>query len=199
MPGTPLAYDSTKTLHGPTDLWGKLAIPGAAAEITLHTDGTPESVANPTAKHVGMLKTGATLIQNATVNEKSSDNFPTPYAVSIATQECRIEGDFLQMTDMDLVVMLTLGGTKTVPTNKEKITYGSLQTVSYMSAAAIWLLEGSSTLYGVYNLYRCYNASGFNAAMNRNEDSAGSINLVGTAITTRAAADQVAALWKQTA
>ena len=54
MPATAKNYDSAVTAHGPTDIWLSLAIPGAGAEITLFTDGTPDETANPSARHVGM-------------------------------------------------------------------------------------------------------------------------------------------------
>ena len=199
MAGTTKDYNVSATAHGPTDIWGKLTVPGAGAEITLHTDGTPDATANATAKHIGMLKTGCTCEVTGEIQEKTSDNLTTPYAVNLKTALATIKGDWLQVLDMDLVALLSLGSTKTTPSGKEKVTWGSLSAVVYTCAAAIWALTNSSTLFAAFTLYKCYNKSGWKAELNRENDAAADLELTAVALTTRADADQVAALWKQTA
>jgi hypothetical protein len=197
MPGTTKSYNSAMTARGPADLWLKLAVPAAAGTITLHTDGTPESVANPTAQHVGMLKTGSEVEINAEIQERTSDNLSTPYAVALLTSKATIKGDMLQVLDTLLIATISLGGTRITATGKEIIQFGSLSAVAYSSVAAIWALAEDATKFAVVNLYRAYNASGWKATLNRNEDGTNGLELTGTAITSRATEDQVCQIYKQ--
>ena len=197
MAGTAKNYDSAVTAHGPTDIWVDIAVPGASAQMTLYTDGTPDATANPSARHVGMLKTGAEVSISAQIQEKTSDNLTTPYAVNLLTSEALIKGDWLQILDTQLINKLSLGGTRTTPSGKEVITFGSLSTVTYTVGAAIWALVADATKFAVFQIYKCYNKSGWKAVLNRKEDAAGDLELTGVAITSRATEDQVCALWKQ--
>ena len=196
MAGTAKAYDSSLTAHGPTDIWLDVAVPSAGAEMTLYTDGTPDATANPSARHVGMLKTGAECSINAEIQEKTSDNLTTPYDVTLLTTQALIKGDWLQLLDTQLIAKLALGATRTAPSGKEKVTFGSLSAVAYTVAAAIWATSADATKFVVFQLYKCYNKAGWKAALNRKEDAAGDLELTGVAVTSRATADQVAALWK---
>lgn len=197
MPGTAKAYNSAMVARGPADLWLKLAIPAAAGTITLHTDGTPESVANPTAQHVGLMKTGTEVEITAEVQERTSDNLASPYAVSLLQSSATIKGDMLQVLDTLLIATISLGGTRITSTGKEVIQFGSLSTVTYNSCALIWALAEDATKFALVNLYRAYNAGGWKTTLNRNEDGANDLELTGTAITSRAEADQVCQIYKQ--
>lgn len=199
MPGTAKAYNSAMVARGPADLWLKLAIPAAAGTITLHTDGTPESVANPTAQHVGMFKTGTEVEIAAEVQERTSDNLTAPYAVSLRTTKATIKGDMLQVLDTLLIATLSLGGTRITSTGKEIIQFGAISSVAYSSVAAIWALAEDATKFAVVNLYRAYNASGWKATLNREDDGTNDLELTGTAITSRATEDQVCQIYKQVA
>lgn len=197
MPGTAKSYNSAMVARGPGDVWIEIAVPAAAGTITLHTDGTPESVANPNAKHIGMFKTGTECEINAEIQERTSDNLATPYAVSLLSAAGTIKGDWLQILDTILVEKLSLGGTRITATGKEIVQFGSLSSVTYTPAAVIWALAEDATKFALFQLYKAYNAAGWKATLNRNEDGASDLELTGVAITSRATADQVAQIYKQ--
>lgn len=196
MPGSTKDYDSAVTASGPVDIWFECAVPGAAAAPTLHTDGTPESVANPSAVHAGMLKTGGGVSIQGEIQERTSDNLSAPYDTRLLTSSMSIKGDMLQVLDAVLLGLITLGATVpgSPPTGKTGITLGSISGVNYTVAMAVWERKTAGK-YANAVLYNCYNAAGFELSLNRNEDAAAEIDLRGVAVGSRATEDQVGAIW----
>lgn len=195
MPGTAKAYSSTLTASGPVDIWFELAVPGAGAAHTLHTDGTPESAANPSAVHAGMLKTGGGVAMTAEVQDRLSDNLAAPYETRLLTAQMSIKGDALQFSAI-LLEIYTLGATRdaTPPTGYTGITLGSISAVNYTCMAAVWE-QKTSGKYFLASLYNAYQANGFELGLNRNEDAAAELEFKGNAVTSRATEDQVGAIW----
>lgn len=195
MAGTAKNYASTHTVSGPVDIWFKCAVPGAGLAPTLHTDGTPESVANPTAVHAGMLKTGGGMTINAEVQERRSDNLAAPYATKLLTAEMVITGDMLQL-NAALLQIITLGATTpgSPPSGKTGITLGSISSVATTCILAIWEQKTSGKYYCAV-VYDGYNSKGFELSLNRNEDGAAEIEFKSNAVGSRATADQIGAIW----
>lgn len=195
MAGTAKNYSSTLTASGPVDIWFELAVPTAGNAPTLHTDGTPESVANPTAVHAGMLKTGGGVNINGEIQERTSDNLAAPYETRLLTVQMSILGDMLQFSAI-LLELITIGATRDAspPTGKTGITLGSISAANYTCLAAIWEQKTAGKYFtGV--IYNGYQANSFELGLNRNEDAAAEIEFKALAVGTRATEDQVGAIW----
>lgn len=195
MAGTAKAYASTYTVSGPIDLWFSCAVPGAAAAPTLHADGTPESVANPSALHAGMLKGGGGFNINTEIQERSSDNLVAPYEVKLLTATMALTGEMLQF-NVTRLQAITLGATTpgSPPSGKTGITIGSISNVASSCVLGIWEQKTSGKYFNVV-IYDAYQANGFELSLNRNEDAAANVEFRSKAVTTRATADQVGAIW----
>ena len=109
MAGSLTGWDTLEVIQTQAQIWGALAIPGAAAELTLHTDGTPESVANPSAKHLGHTAEGASLLVKPSYNEFSVDESPAPFKRNVGGMEIAIAANLVQIEDFDLAELLLPG------------------------------------------------------------------------------------------
>lgn len=195
MAATPKNYTSTTTVSGPVDIWLECGIPGAGAAPTLASDGTPDDVSSPSAVHAGMLKTGGGLNINAELQERTSDNLVAPYEIRVLTAVMAVTGDMLQV-DAELLGLITPGSTVdgSPPTGKTGITIGSVTAINSSCIYAVWERKTTGKYYNAV-IYDGYQANGFELALNRNEDGAAEVEFRSLAVTSRATADQVGAIW----
>lgn len=199
MAGTPTGWDTLETISTQAQIWAMLAIPGAAAELTLHTDGTPESVANPTAKHLGHTSEGASLMVKPSYIEHRVDESPAAFKRNVGDMEIAIAANLVQIEDFDIAELLLPGvATQSAPTNKKKLSFG-LKAVTYTSIAIIWPRETNPALFGVFHIYRAANDEGLAAEFGRTKMAGAPVAFKGHAITSRATTDQYGAYWIQTA
>lgn len=202
MAGTSKAYDSTEIVLGPADVWLNVAVPSAGARMTLHTDGTPDSTANPNAVHLGMTAAGTTFTYAPEIQDFSSDELTAPHLSRIISETMKLEGEFLQVFDWAILEKMTVGGTKNVNTSTtsgyEELTIGGKSTISTFSVALIGADVADATLFWIIQLYSTYNKAGFNFSVTRKDQSKAKFEFNGLAITSRASGDQVGNYWHET-
>jgi hypothetical protein len=193
--GTAKGYASTYTVSGPLDIWFKAAVPGANGAPTLHTDGTPEATANPNCVHAGMLKGGGGFNVNAELQERTSDNLAAPYEVKLLSSSMALTGEMLQF-NAALLQIITPGASTpaTAPSGKTGITLGSISNVASTCVLGIWEQKTTGKYFNVV-LYDAYQANGLELSLNRSEDSAANVEFRSKAVSSRATADQVGAIW----
>lgn len=196
MAGTAKSYNTAYVELGPGDIWLNVGTPGAGARVTIHTDGTPESVANPSAKHLGMTTEGARLIYSPQVQNFSSDEQTAPIISQIGDEELRIEGTSLQILDSALVTYLVAGSTYGTASGYEQNTVGGKQTLSTFSVLYVAPIFADTTKFLVVSIYKAYNAAGWNTPVSRKSMSGVPFNFFGLSISTRAAGDQLGNIWK---
>lgn len=197
MAGTATGWDTLEVIQTQAQIWANLAIPGASAELTLHTDGTPESVANPSAKHLGHTAEGASLLVKPSYNEFSVDESPAPFKRNVGGMEMAIAANLVQIMDFDVAALILPGvATKSTPSGKVKLTFGLIPVV-YTSVAIIWPTEADPTKFGVFHIYRGANDEGLAAEFGRTKMAGAPVSFKGHAITSRAANDQYGAMWYQ--
>lgn len=195
MAATAKAYSALTTVSGPVDIWAECGVPGAGAAPTLASDGTPDSVSNPSTVHLGMLKTGGGFAVSAEIQERTSDNLAAPYEVKVLTAAMSIKGDMLQFSAV-LMGLITPGATVdgSPPTGKTGITIGNVSAVNSSCVMAIWERKTAGKYYNAV-IYDAYQANGFELALNRNEDGAAEVEFKSLAVTTRAEVDQTGGVW----
>ncbi len=195
MAATPKNYTSTTTVSGPVDLWLECGVPGAGSAPTLASDGTPDDVSSPNAVHAGMLKTGGGFAINAELQERTSDNLSAPYEIRVLTASMSLKGDMLQF-DAELLGLITPGGTQDAspPSGKTGITVGAVSAVNSSCLYGVWERKTAGKYFNAV-IYDAYQANGFELALNRNEDGAAEVEFKSLAVSSRAAVDQVGALW----
>lgn len=199
MAGSTVAWRTSNIAQNAGQLWGLLAIPGAGARITLHTDGTPESVANPTAFHYGATKAGAKLMIKSSFTKYTVDEFRAPIVTNLDALEMGISAELVGITDMDVMKNLLPGvGTYSTASGYKQIQIGSIAIV-YQCVAHIFPLIEDTTKWGVFNIYSALNDSGVEWAQSRKELGFTPANFVGYEITSRAATDTLGNFWKQIA
>lgn len=198
MAGTAKSYDATKIILGPGDLWAKVAVPTAGNRLTVHTDGTPESVANPTAKHIGMTKEGCEVSYKPSVEEFTADELTSPFLSRIVGEVLAIKGEMFQVFDWALLAAMTVGGTYNTNMAYEELTIGGKSDVVTVSVALIAPdINNPTTKFVVAQLYKSYNKEGWAFRVTRKQPASLPFNFEGQAVTTRASGDQVGNIWKQ--
>lgn len=199
MAGTATNFSVTTIQAGtPGQLWANLAIPAAGARLTLHTDGTPDATANPSAVHLGMTKEGATISFKPKVEMYYADEFKSPIKSVVMETEGNIAAELLQVEDTDILQQITQGfGTLSSGTGYKQLTFGS-GTLTYTSLALIWPTEADPTKFAVAHLYRSFNESGIDGLQIGRQSQGGlKVSFKGLDITTRAAGDRLGTFWKQ--
>lgn len=198
MPGSALAYNANQitNLHGL--FWGNLAIPGAAARLTIHTDGTPESVANPSAKHFGHTTEGWEMTAATTVEEQFVDEQAAAIDSVVNELSVALAANMAQTQDISGLLQYLASGFGTYATGAgfEEIRLG-ITNLTYMSVALIAPTKNDTTKFLVYNLYRSKNDSGLANQIRRKGLGNNPVAFKGFAITSRAITDTVGAFWKQ--
>ena len=199
MAGTATRYNALTIPAGViVQLWTGLAVPAAAARLTLDTDGTPDATANPSAKHLGHTDAGLTVTGTETVQDFFADEVAYPIASSLDTVEYTIAGSALQVADEELVKFLAANtGTYGTAAGYKEFTLGYKSSITYASVAAIWKSPLDPTKFAVFNLYNARNTTGFNFQIGRKVRSSSAFTIKGYGITSRAAADQMGNYWWQ--
>lgn len=196
MPGTAKNYATNMVELGPGDIWLDVAVPAAAARVTLFTDGTPDATANPSAKHLGMTQEGAKLIYTPSITNFESDEQTAPILSQNVGEELRIEGSMLQILDTALITKLAAGATYGTAGGYEQNTIGGKQTVATFTILYVAPVYADTTKFLVVNIYKGYNAAGWQADLSRKKMAAVAFNFFGLSISTRAANDQLGNIWK---
>jgi len=193
-------YDANEIILGPSDVWLDVAVPTAGNRLTLDT-GTPETVANPNAFHLGMTESGVVISYKPEIQKFGSDELTAFHLVRIVAESLMIKGTFLQVFDWDLLAKMSVGGTlgshTHTSTGYEELTFGGKSTVSTFSVAVIGPDIADSTKYWVFQLYKTYNQAGFEIPITRRDQSKAPFEFEGLAVTTRATNDQIGNLWRQ--
>jgi hypothetical protein len=191
-------YNANQIILGPSDIWLDVAVPAASSRMTLDS-GTPETVANPNAIHLGMTAAGTTFEYVPEIQDFTSDELTAPHMSRIISESCTIKGEFLQVFNWNLLEKMTVGGTKGVNTNTstgyEELTMGGLSTVTTYSIALIGQDISGSNQFWCIQLYKTYNKAGFNFAVTRKDQSKAAFEFMGLAVTGRTVGDQIANFW----
>lgn len=197
MPGTALSFDAAKISNTYGWFWGNLAIPGAAARITLHTDGTPESVANPSAKHFGHTTEGWEVTAAVSTEDINVDEQVAAVDTTISNLAVALAANLVQTQDISGLLQYLASGFGTYATGAgfEEIRLG-ITSLSYMSTALITPTKADATKFLVYNLYRSKNDSGLANQIKRKGMGNNPVAFRAFAITSRVATDTTGNFWK---
>lgn len=203
MAGSTLNWNTVNIPRGQrVELWAKLAVPAASARLTLHTDLTPESVANPSALHLGRTEDGAEVSYATTLQHRVSDEFDSPFDTTIEIVEGIISATLMPTLDTAIMEVLMPGVTKASGTGYEELPFGgSTGTPTKYSVAAIWRMPEDNTKVAVFHLYNAIQDSKLAMRIRRGGNAIGSTPIAfrGFAVASRAAGDQVGKFWKQVA
>lgn len=201
MAGTATNYDILTIPQGViAQVWTGLAVPGAGARMTLHTDGTPESVANPTAIHLGHTDAGLTVTATETTQDFFADELAAPIGSSIDTLSISASGTLLQVNDEDVMKVLAANiGTYSTAAGYKQLTLGFKTSISYTSSAIIYPSPMDPTKFAVFHLYSARNTAGFTFSLGRKTRAGTPFTLTGYGVSGRAAADSYGNYWWQIA
>lgn len=196
MAATAKNYQTSMVEIGPGDIWLNVGLPGAAARIVLASDGTPDSVTNPSCVHLGMSLDGAKLIYTPNITEYESDEQTSPIIVQNVKEVMGIQGSMLQTLDTSLLSYLIAGGTKATGAQYEEVAIGGKQTVATFTVLYVAPIYNDPTKFLTYLLYKAYNKSGFSMDVSRKKMSSIAFDFNGMAISSRAAGDQTGKAYK---
>ena len=116
MSGTAANWRIAAMSDLPGQLWVNLAIPGAGAFLSLHTDGTPDATANPNAQHLGGTKAGAKVMVKPKFAGPSIDEFRGRVLTIVDSLEMGISAELAAVNDTNVLAWMLPGtGTRTRP------------------------------------------------------------------------------------
>ncbi|MGE0131877.1 MAG: hypothetical protein AB7U82_27655 [Blastocatellales bacterium] len=198
MPASTTNFDSTRIMTGPSKVWIDVAVPAGGARMTLdNTTGTPESVANPNAKHIGLTEAGVTMSVKTEIQSFEADELTAPWRQQLSNEEAVMSGNFLQIEDWDILGLITPGGTKSTGSGYEQLTFGGLTTVTTKSVACIAESADTAGKWVVFQLYKAFNRAGIELALSRKDFSKVPFEFIGLSDTSRTQGDQVGNFWRQ--
>lgn len=199
MAATAKAWRTTALAQNQGDLWGNLAIPGAAARMVI-TSGTPDSVLNTGAFHYGATEKGSELMIAPSYEKFSVDEFRGPIVTNVGETAMGISASLVAVTDMDVITNMLSGvGTYATTASTFKEVRIGIKAITYQCAALIFPLIEDTAKYGVFQLYSCLNDAGVKWTQSRKTLGFLPINLVAFEVTTRAATDTLGIYWKEIA
>lgn len=198
MAGSTLNWNAAQITNQFGYFWIGLAIPGAGARITLHTDGTPESVANPSAKHLGHTSEGWEMTAAASTEDMTVDEQVAPIDTSVSDLAVALAASLVQTQDISGVLQHLVSGFGTYATaaGYEQIQLG-ITPITFTAVALITPTKNDATKFMVYNLYKSKNDSGLANQIRRRALGSNPVAFRGYGITSRAATDTVGNFWKQ--
>lgn len=205
MAGVADNWLSTRIALGPGKFYGNLGgttnAPwdlGTGVRLLLDADGAPNTTQNPFAVHLGMTEGGEEWSVKPTRTDFFADEFTTPIASRITAEEIAITGSLLQISDMAVQAIMNPTSTRSDVGGTEGLTFGGLGTVTFRSFAVIWPVEGSTTLWHVFHVYKGYNDQGMAAQVTSKKLGTSPFAIHGYGITTRTVGDQAARFFRQT-
>lgn len=198
MAGTSLSWKTTNIILGAGQLFANMAIPGAGARATLDaTTKTPDSTANPNAIHLGATQAGTKVMIKTQLEEYYVDEFAAAVATNVSQVDASMEGGLVGVTDMDLLELLTPGmGTESAGSGYAQVTMGQ-RAIVYTSVALIAPLIEDTTKVMVVQFYKALNTTGVEINFGRKDLAFTPFNFKAYEVTTRAAADTLANVWKE--
>ena len=200
MAGTATNLDGSQIILGPGKLWADVSVPAASSYLTLHTDGTPDSTANPNAKNLGLTEAGTEVTFGLETQDFNSDELTSPHYSRIISQPVSFKATLLQARDFTNVLKYVFtGGNYLAPSGKKVITFGGTSLITTYSFALICADLADATKFIVVHIYKGYNKSPITVPFTRKDQSKVAIEIVGQSIATRAEGDQSGAFWYQTA
>ncbi len=198
MAGTALNFNSAQITANYGWFWVGLAIPGAAARITLFTDGTPDATANPSAKHLGHTTEGWEMTAAATTEDLTVDEQVVPIDTTVSNLAVALAANLAQTQDISGTLQYIVQGFGTYGTaaGYEQIQLG-ITPIVYTACALIFPTKNDITKFAVYNLYKSKNDSGLANQVRRRALGNNPVAFRGYGITSRAATDTTGNFWKQ--
>lgn len=199
MPGTLTRYNVAAIPAGVVaNVWVGVALPAADARITLHTDGTPESVANPSAKHLGHTDAGVTVSATASPLEFQVDELPYPFRTVPDTVSVSVSGTLTQINDEEVMKVLAGDiGTYSTAAGYKQFQLGFKSTIPLTTLAIIYATPMDPTKFGVFNLYSMSNTAGFTFTLGRKTRAGTPFTFTAQGVSGRANTDSLGNLWWQ--
>lgn len=196
MAGTLDNFVPEAVLIGPCKIYGDLGggsgqWDGAAnVRLILHSDGTPDSTQNPSAKHIGYTQDGAEWLVKPTVLNFTPDESLEPVISRVQEEEKVVTGSAWQLLDIDLAEILMPTATRSDVMGSQGLTFGGSGVIGYTSVAVIAPLESDATRFAVFHLYKAFNDQGLAAQVTSKKPTSSPFAFRGLGIGTRAAGDR---------
>ena len=199
MAGTAYAWKTANVAQNYGWLWRGCAIPGAGARPTLHTDGSPDATAHPSAVHMGATKEGAKLMVKGAFDKFSVDEFRGAIITNIGGVEVGISAELVGVTDQQLMAYLLPGiGTRATGSGYDYVTIGA-KAIAYDCLLLTFPLIEDTSKFGWFQIYSGLNDTGVEWAQGRKQLGFTPVSLMAYEVTSRAVGDTLGQFGKQIA
>jgi hypothetical protein len=200
MAGLAKNYNTNLVQLGAGDVWMSVELPatGNRPTITAAADGslTPDGTASASGVHLGMTLEGSKFTYKPSIEDYHSDEQAAPIISSVNMIEAKIEGSMIQTLESTILAKLIATGTRTAGTGYEQITLGDGQAVTTFTVLLIAPTYADTSKVVAIELYKTYNAAGFEMDIGRKKMAASPFSFTGLSIASRPQADRVGIWWK---
>lgn len=192
MAGTAKNYDVTKLQQGPSDLWiiGSGVVDSASPQLTLATDGTPDSVAHANSICLGLSVDAMSFTSKPKMSDISADQFDGPLTRFVDSQAATIEADLEQL---DLALMQNVAPYMTYSTaaGYKQLTGGGQVVLATPCVALITPKLGAAGKYYVTILFKAHGMLGATVSFGRKKPASYKVQFDGLIDPTRTAGRQM--------
>jgi hypothetical protein len=200
MAGLAKNYNSLMVQLGAGDLWMGVELPatGARPTITAAADGslTPDATASANAVHMGMTLEGSKLSIKPEPEYYNSDEQAAPIIAAFNVVDAKVEGSMIQTLDTLILAKLMGTGTRTAGAGYEQITIGDGQAITTFTLLLIAPIYADPSKIVALELYKTFNAAGFEMDIGRKKLSASPYSFTGLSIASRPQADRIGIFYK---
>lgn len=200
MAGKSLDFNSLMVQLGAGHLWLDPQLPatGARPTLTAAADGTltPDATLSPNAIHMGMTLEGSKMSIKPEPEYYHSDEQAAPIIAAFNVVSAMIEGTMIQTLDTIIVNKLMGVGTRTAAAGYEQITIGDGQAITTYPVILIAPIYADTTKIVALQLYKTFNAAGFEADIARKKMAASPFSFTGLSISSRPQTDRIGIYWK---
>lgn len=201
--GTAKNYDVTHIQQGPGDAW---ILPGGIADstapqVTLFTDGTPDSTVYTgatAAVNLGTFSGASTVIVKPKYDDIKVDQADAPVARYVSALDMSIDVDLMQLDPAILQNCAPFATYSTVagPPGYKQLTFGGVGIVAPLCIAFISAKRGAPGKFVVAILFSAHGTAGFSMAIGRAKPTSIKSKFDGLSDLTRVAGRQIGAVYE---
>ncbi len=198
MGTTPKIYTPAQIQRGAADLWWNVAKPASGNHvITLASDGTPDAVANPSARHLGLVDSASVFSYGPKYDLEKTDQDTAPVVAFLTEEEADIEATMKQLTFTNVMQYCMPAGLFS-DGSKEGVTLGQGNNIVVQPAPLAIIAPSADPNYKwvVALLYQAFPASGVKLEMTRAKTAAYQIKFSGLSDLTRPNGDRIGSLYR---
>ena len=201
MPATPRIYSSAQIQRGMADAWWDVAKPASGTHvIPLFTDGSPDAMANPNAKHLGLMDSATMVDYTPKYDEEKADQDTGTVARFLTEEDAVLEVTCKQISFQNVMQYCLPPGffSQSGPPALEGVTLGQGGNILVTPAPLAIVAPPADPAYKwvVALLYAASPISAVKLPMEKGKTAVYQVQFKGISDLTRPAGDRLGAIYR---